>query len=90
MTFFLNFSPNSSHLHSLQVENCGSNSQLVVDEDDYGKFRIERVKLISLTLQALKYVYINHGDQRVLFNLESSYCLLSIHLNTYVMGLYPL
>ena len=33
----------SSHLHSLQVENCGSNSQLVVDEDDNGKFSLERV-----------------------------------------------
>ena len=30
-----------SHLYPLQVENCGSNSRLVVD----GKFRIERVKL---------------------------------------------
>ena len=34
--------------HSLEVifihiENCDSNSRLVVDEDDYGKFRLERV-----------------------------------------------
>ena len=35
----------SSHLHPLQVENCDSNSRLVVDEDDNGKFRLERVKL---------------------------------------------
>ena len=34
MAIFLNFSPTSNHLHSLQVENCGSNSRLVVDEDD--------------------------------------------------------
>ena len=39
MAIFLNFSPTSNHLHLLQVEN----SRLVVDEDDYGKFRIERV-----------------------------------------------
>ena len=40
---FNNFSPTSSHLQPLQVENCGSNSRLVVDEDDNGKFRLERV-----------------------------------------------
>ena len=31
---FVNFSATSSHLHPLQVENCDSNSQIVVDEDD--------------------------------------------------------
>ena len=31
-------------LHPLQVENCDSNSRLVVDKDDNGKFRLERVK----------------------------------------------
>ena len=31
-TFFI-FSPTSNHLHPLQVENCGSNSRLVVGED---------------------------------------------------------
>ena len=44
MVIFLNFSPTSSHLRPLQVENCDSNSRLVVDEDDNGKFRPERVK----------------------------------------------
>ena len=44
MAVFFNFSPTSSHLHPLQVENCDSNSQLVVDEDDNGKFRLEWVK----------------------------------------------
>ena len=32
MAIFFNVSPTSSHLHPLQVENCGSNSRLVVDE----------------------------------------------------------
>ena len=41
MTIF--FSPASSPLYPLQVENCGSNSRLVVDEDDNGKSRLERV-----------------------------------------------
>ena len=43
MTIFYNFSPTSSHLHPPQVENCDSNSRLVVDEDDNGKLRPERV-----------------------------------------------
>ena len=44
MAIFSNFSPTSSHHHPLQVENCDSNSRLVVDEDDDGKLRLERVK----------------------------------------------
>ena len=38
--FNLNFPPTSNHFHPLQVENCDSNSQLVVDEDDDGKFGV--------------------------------------------------
>ena len=34
MAIFFTFSPTSSHLHPLQVENCGSNSRLEVGEDD--------------------------------------------------------
>ena len=34
MIIFFNFSPTSNHLHPLQVENCDSDSRLVVDEDD--------------------------------------------------------
>ena len=44
MTIFVNLSPSSIPLHLLQVDNCDSNSRLVVDEDDNGKSRIERVK----------------------------------------------
>ena len=44
MAIFINFSPTLSPLHPLQVENCDSNSWLVVDEDDNGNFRLERVK----------------------------------------------
>ena len=43
MAIFFTFSPTSSHLYPLQSENCDSNSQLVVDEDDKGKFRLDRV-----------------------------------------------
>ena len=44
MAIFFNFQTTPNHLHPLQVENCGSNSRLVVDEDDNGKLRPERVK----------------------------------------------
>ena len=50
MTIFFNFSLTSNHLHPLQVENCDSNSRLVVDEDDNGKFRLERVKVFRNSL----------------------------------------
>ena len=52
MAIFFNLPPISNHLHPLQVENCDSNLRLVVDGEDYGKFRLERVK-------ALKYLYAN-------------------------------
>ena len=49
MAIFFNFSPTSSHLRPLQVENCDSNSRLVVGEDDdYGKFRLERVDYLTV------------------------------------------
>ena len=37
MAIFFNFQTTSNHLHPLQVENCDSNSRLVVDEDDKGE-----------------------------------------------------
>ena len=43
MVIFINISRTSNHLQPLQVENCDSNSRLVVDEDDNGKFRLESV-----------------------------------------------
>ena len=48
MAIFFNFSLTSNHLHPLQVENCDSNSRLVVDEYDNGKFRLERVNNLSI------------------------------------------
>ena len=47
MVIFFNLSPTLSHLHPLQVDN----SQLVVDEDDNGKFRLERVKTPRITIE---------------------------------------
>ena len=48
--YFFHLPPTSSHLHPLQVENCDSNSRLVVDGDDNGKFRLERVKSSGLNI----------------------------------------
>ena len=54
MVISFNLLPNSSHLHPLQVENCDSNSRLVVDEDD-NIFRLERVILTLVLLRP--YIY---------------------------------
>ena len=50
MAIFFTFPPTSNHLYPLQVENCGSNSRLVVNEDDNGKFSLERVKHRNLQM----------------------------------------
>ena len=34
MAIFFNIKTTANHFHPLQVENCDSNSRLVVDEDD--------------------------------------------------------
>ena len=44
MAIFKNCSATSNHLHPPQVENCDSNLRLVVEENNNGKFRLERVK----------------------------------------------
>ena len=54
MAIFFNFKTTSNNLHALQVENCGSNSRLVVDEDDSGKFRLEKVKHQDFQMLGLK------------------------------------
>ena len=46
IAIFSQFQPTSSHRHPLQVANCCRNSRLVVDEDDNGKFRLERVNSV--------------------------------------------
>ena len=53
MAIFFNVRTPSNHLHSLQVENCDSNSRLVVDEDDNGKFRFQMVKILAFCLSCL-------------------------------------
>ena len=75
---FFNLPPTSNHLPPLQVENRDSNSRLLVDEDDIGKFRLERVK---------------PWRPKVFFSIRNHKYLCQlflIHLNTYVMGLWQI
>ena len=53
MAIFINFSPTSSHLHPLEVKNCDSNSRLVVDEDDNGKFRLKMVYWLEISAKTV-------------------------------------
>ena len=47
MPILFDFSPmHSSQFYPLQAANCDSNSRLAVDDDDNGKFRLERVKQV--------------------------------------------
>ena len=62
MVIFFHFSPSSNHLHPLQVENCDSNSRLVVEEDDNGKFRFERVR--GLRVKVLTHAPDQIGDRQ--------------------------
>ena len=62
---FLKFFTFSSHLHPLQVENCDSNSRLVVDEDDNGKFRrLERVNYFSAGIDYRRQILRSKADPR--------------------------
>ena len=78
MTIFVNLSPSSSPLHPLQVENCGSDSRLVVDEDDNGKFRPERVKLFQYVTQ------IGFFSMWVPLTIYANPCIDTIHPTSYI------
>ena len=65
--YFFHLPPTSSHLHPLQVENCVSNSRLVVNEDDNGKFRLKKGQSADLFLYRPK-----PWRPKGFFNLESS------------------
>ena len=50
MAIFFNFQTTSNHLDPLRVENCDSNSRLVVDEDDNVKSGLKGLKSIHFQL----------------------------------------
>ena len=58
MVIFFILSPTSSHLYPLQVENCDSNSRLVVDEDGSDEFGMKGFK--SLSLLASYFVFFHY------------------------------
>ena len=64
MIFVFHLPPTSNHFHPLQVENCDSNSRLVVDEDDNDKFRLERVSItiIIIIFTPQKSIYTPSSD----------------------------
>ena len=71
MAIFFNFSPTSSHLHPLQVENCGSNSRLVnsgskglkIDNDVNNKIVVNFTSFGKLFLKLMMFrLVVNHID----------------------------
>ena len=56
MAIFFNLPHPLNHLHPLQVENCDSNSRLVVDKDDNGKLGPGRVKSLTTLTKCRLYV----------------------------------
>ena len=69
MAILFNFSPTSNHLHPLQAKNCDGNSRLVVDEDDNGKLRLERVNYHSYRafITYLLYYFVINIDHLIIY-----------------------
>ena len=87
MAIFSNCSPTASHLHPLQVENCDRNSRLVVDEDDNGYFRLERVNNHIMTTRIEKILSLYLDIQGQLLNIKkcnNSHVYLIIFLDVVV------
>ena len=82
MAIFFNFSPTSNHLDPLQVENCDSNSRLVVDEDDNGKFRLERVKIVTYprSLKIYTYSHISPSTQSLCYLNDNDNQIIMIEM----------
>ena len=76
MTIFFNFQTTSNHVHPLLVGKCDSYSRLVVDEDGYGKFRLENVSLnntCDLFVRNLK----RHNQAKIIKNQYFYFILAS-------------
>ena len=77
---FFNLPPTSSHLHPLQVENCGGNSWLVVDKGYNCKYRLERVKLINIQkcLYSFSTIFLQILTPKTSTCAQSFFCFRSI------------
>ena len=56
-------------MHPLHVENYDSNSRLVVDEDDNGKLRLERLKVL-LTIITILIRFISTWERNECLNIN--------------------
>ena len=65
MAIVFTFSPTLNHLHPLH-------SRLVVDEDDNGKLRPERVKALSTTILLFNLLYYFEMKINERFNMKCS------------------
>ena len=91
MAILFYFSPTSSHLHPLQVGNCGSNSRLVVDEDDNGKLRLERVKAsFYITVYRLNSPTTGGFMMKISLTLFYQYMAIFFNFSPTSSHLYPL
>ena len=77
MPIFFNLSPTSNHLHPLQVENCDSNSRLVVDEDDNVKSGLQGLNMVPRFIEwylTQWYIYSSDKDNREITKLNIVTC----------------
>ena len=63
-------------MHPLHVENYDSNSRLVVDEDDNGKLRLERLK-VQLTIITILIRFISTWERNECLNINIPKCLVA-------------
>ena len=81
-----------SHLHPQQVENCDSNSRLVVDEYYNGKFRLESIKWLNskfrldrvkgLGVRGTMSLWSDHNKSRHIWS--TSLCMSSMRNTVYL------
>ena len=80
MAIIFNFPPTSNHLHPLQVQNCDSNSRLVVDEERVNNLQHLKLNLLThfpasttgFLVQWLKLPALKVGDHRFFFCIQVS------------------
>ena len=78
MAIFFIISLTSSHLYPPQVENCDSNSRLVVDEDDNDKFRLVSVKREVLIILTQSFSSVLHQNQPPQSIPDPNYQVISV------------
>ena len=80
MLIFFIFLTTLKHLHPLQVENCDSNSRLVVDEDDNGNFRLERVKKFFQFEIIINVLALSASNMHIIYKAYSLFSILLTYI----------